>query len=61
MVPLRKKAGGRLCAADTAKLCGDVKPGEGRVKDCLRKNLDKLSEGCKARQEKIKEREGKKA
>lgn len=57
-----KKAAGKVCAADKAKLCGDVKPGEGRVKDCLMKNMAKLSEGCQARQEKIKERQqGKKA
>jgi hypothetical protein len=52
----KKRAAGRICAADTAKLCGEVKPGQGRVKECLQQNLDKLSPGCKARQEKIKER-----
>lgn len=52
----RKGRGAKVCAADVKKLCGDVKPGEGRVKACLQKNLDKLSEGCKARQEKIKVR-----
>lgn len=51
-----KRDRGAVCAADAAKLCGDVKPGEGRVKACLQKNLDKLSEGCKTRQEKIKVR-----
>lgn len=51
-----KGRGAKVCAADVEKLCGDVKPGEGRVKACLQKNLDKLSEGCKARQEKIKVR-----
>ncbi|MHB0995567.1 MAG: cysteine rich repeat-containing protein [Elusimicrobiales bacterium] len=51
-----RNRGGGVCAADAAKLCGDVKPGEGRVKACLQKNLDKLSEGCKTRQEKLKVR-----
>ncbi|MBU2573744.1 MAG: cysteine rich repeat-containing protein [Elusimicrobia bacterium] len=52
----RKGSRAKVCAADTRKLCEDVKPGEGRVRDCLRQNIKKLSEGCKARQEKIKER-----
>ena len=51
-----KNKGARACASDAKKLCGDVKPGEGRVKACLQKNLEKLSEGCKARQEKAGER-----
>lgn len=45
-----------VCAADAAKLCKDVKPGEGRVRDCLQENIKKLSEACKDRQEKVKER-----
>ncbi len=49
-----KARGPGACAADARKFCGDVKPGEGRVKACLRKNLEKLSEGCKARQERSK-------
>jgi hypothetical protein len=52
-----------VCAADTQKLCKDVKPGEGRVRDCLIKNAGKLSDDCKARTEKMKvklEEKGKK-
>lgn len=52
----KKGAHTKVCAADTEKLCGGVKPGEGRVRDCLLKNIGKLSDGCKARTEKIKER-----
>lgn len=47
---------GKACAADREKFCAGVKPGEGRLRDCLRKNLESLSEGCKALQEKSKER-----
>ncbi|HCC46634.1 MAG TPA: hypothetical protein DEQ38_00715 [Elusimicrobia bacterium] len=57
------KGGNKVCAADVQKLCGDVKPGEGRVRDCLIKNAGKLSEDCKVRTEKIKaklEEKGKK-
>jgi hypothetical protein len=52
----RLAKGNKACAADLEKFCGEVKPGEGRVRDCLQKNLKNLSEGCKARQEKVKER-----
>jgi hypothetical protein len=45
-----------VCAADAEKLCKDVKPGEGRVRDCLQNNIKKLSDDCKVRQEKVKER-----
>ncbi len=46
----------KVCAADAEKLCKDVKPGEGRVRDCLIKNAAKLTDGCKTRVEKMKER-----
>lgn len=54
-----ERGGGlKVCAADTKQLCEGVKPGEGRIKDCLLKNAGKLSEGCKARVEKFKARKG---
>ena len=49
-------AAGKACAADREKFCAGVKPGDGRLRDCLQKNLRSLSEGCKARQEKVKVR-----
>lgn len=58
----RNKAA-KICAADVEKLCKDVKPGEGRVRDCLIKNSAKLSDGCKARTERVRvklEEKGKK-
>jgi len=36
----------RACADDVAKFCSDVLPGEGRIKDCMKQNLSKLSPGC---------------
>lgn len=51
----------RVCAADTEKLCGEIKPGGGRLRDCLLNNIGKLSDGCKARAEKVKERLEKKS
>jgi hypothetical protein len=35
------------CAGDIAKFCGDVKPGEGQITKCLKKNKDQLSPDCK--------------
>jgi hypothetical protein len=46
-----------VCSEDAKKLCGEVKPGEGRVRDCLLKNSGKLSDGCKTRVEKAKARQ----
>lgn len=36
------------CKDDLEKNCTDVKPGEGRLLDCLNKNEAKVSERCKA-------------
>lgn len=45
----RKPKGERhaACKEDISKLCSTVKPGEGRMRDCLKENKDKLSEECK--------------
>jgi hypothetical protein len=37
------------CADDLRQFCPDVKPGSGRVVDCLRSNEPRLSVGCRAR------------
>ncbi len=39
--PLRK-----ACAEDVKKLCPDVKPGEGRIAQCLKQHTQDLSQGC---------------
>ena len=36
------------CKADVASLCPGIQPGGGRIKECLKANKDKVSEGCKA-------------
>jgi len=36
------------CKADREKFCKDVKPGEGRMRDCIMSHKDELSDGCKA-------------
>lgn len=35
------------CRADVERLCKDIKPGGGRVHECLRTHHDELSDGCK--------------
>jgi len=36
------------CKADLERLCGNVKPGEGRIQACLKAHEDEISPGCKA-------------
>jgi hypothetical protein len=36
------------CRDDLKSLCAEVKPGEGRLRDCLEKNEAKVSARCKA-------------
>jgi hypothetical protein len=35
------------CGADLAQFCGEVQPGGGRIRECLRQNFRQLSPGCK--------------
>jgi hypothetical protein len=35
------------CHEDIARLCQEVKPGGGRIRECLRAHQDQVSEGCK--------------
>ena len=34
------------CHDDVERLCKDVKPGDGRLRECLRAHKDELSAGC---------------
>ena len=34
------------CHQDVERLCKDVKPGDGRTRECLRAHKDELSAGC---------------
>jgi hypothetical protein len=38
----------RACHGDVQKLCKDVKPGEGRILECLKQHQAELSQGCAA-------------
>lgn len=35
------------CHEDIVRLCKDVQPGDGRIRECLRAHKDELSDGCK--------------
>ena len=37
----------RACRPDIARLCGNVAPGQGRIKACMKAHLRELSDSCK--------------
>jgi hypothetical protein len=41
------KAALQACKPDIARFCSDVAPGGGRIKACMKANLQGLSEPCK--------------
>ena len=43
----------RPCADDVSKFCKDVKPGGGRIANCLKEHEKDLSPACKKRTEEI--------
>ncbi len=43
------------CTGDIAKFCGNVKPGEGRMARCLKKNEAQLSPVCKMHVKQVEE------
>ena len=38
-----------VCAADIKAKCAEVKPGGGRIKDCVKAHVEEFSDACKAR------------
>lgn len=44
------------CKADYEKLCKDVKPGQGRILQCMKEHQADLSKGCRERLAKAKEK-----
>ena len=56
MSPAEKQALRTYCKADVERLCANVEPGGGRIKECLMAQKDSISVGCaKALQEMKKE------
>jgi len=40
-------AAARACKPDIRQFCGNVAPGQGRIKACMKEHLPELSEPCK--------------
>lgn len=61
MAPGRGRGGGMLrtyCLEDIRRLCKGMKPGGGRILNCLRENQNGLSVGCAKALEEMKARRG---
>ena len=43
----------KACGGDIKTLCQDVKPGGGRIKDCIKSHFGDLKEGCQAEVTKV--------
>ena len=48
-VAMAKERSFGACAADIKAKCADVKPGGGRIKDCVTTHAAEFSDACKAR------------
>ena len=48
-VAIAKERSLGVCYADVKAKCADVKPGGGRIKDCVKTNAAEFSDACKAR------------
>jgi hypothetical protein len=46
---MRRRQARRACKEDVKAHCSEIKPGQGRIKACLKSNMDKLSQSCKDR------------
>ena len=42
----RQRAARQACAAEIKQLCAEVKPGDGRLKPCVKEHFGKLSVSC---------------
>lgn len=47
-----KHPGFAACEADKSKFCAEVKPGEGRIVECMRAHKEELSSACREMMEK---------
>ena len=48
-VAMAKERSAGVCVADIKAKCAGVKPGEGRIRDCVKTHAAEFSDPCKAR------------
>ena len=48
-VAMAQQRSARVCVADIKAKCAGVKPGGGRIKDCVKTHVAEFSDPCKAR------------
>jgi hypothetical protein len=48
-VAMAKERSIGVCAADIKAKCAGIKPGGGRIKDCVKTHAGEFSDACKAR------------
>jgi hypothetical protein len=46
-VSAAEKAALAACKGDIAQFCGNVPPGGGKIKACLKQHIEEVSPGCK--------------
>jgi Cysteine rich repeat len=49
----KDKSSALACAVDIESKCGEVKPGGGRIRACIKEHLSEFSEPCRAKLAKI--------
>jgi Cysteine rich repeat len=49
----KEKSSALACAVDIESKCGEVKPGGGRIRACIKEHLSEFSEPCRAKLAKI--------
>ena len=45
----KEKSSALGCAVDIKSKCGEVKPGEGRIRACVKEHMSEFSEPCQAK------------
>lgn len=57
--PAEMQALKTYCRADIERLCGNVEPGGGRIKECLMAQKEQMSVGCAQALQKLKQEKAK--
>jgi hypothetical protein len=49
----KEKSSALACAVDIKSKCGEVKPGEGRIRTCVKEHMSEFSEPCQTKLAKL--------